>query len=345
MLRLSVSKSILPSFSRVDTQVETDFFRKKFLKLWGLRVTSGFPGCNPKSIGRHDLNRLRSENYFVSLKSDGVRYALFLTTRSCEGGPVALMIDRTWTMYEVEVVAPEEYFEKGTIFEGELVWKQPTECNLIYLVFDTLVIKGTRVSHCPFKERLDLATRATRLSQELATESSTEVLEKSVLETDSVVMTHFRPNVTMRPKSFVDLVHARRLWNERIDVDHRVDGLIMNVANCKYVVGTASNGEILKWKPQPTVDLKVEGDAVSFLEGPLSSKIHGKSVKILTSRVQTTSTTNVFEFLIRLRDDVVEFFPLRLRSDKTHANSERVVLATVQDVIDDVKIEEVGSSV
>ena len=347
MPRFSVSKSIIPSFSKVDSKAEVDHFRKKFLKLWGLRISNSFPGCNPKSIGRHDLPSLREDDYLVSLKSDGVRYALFLTMRPGKGGPVALLLDRTWAMYEVEVVAPEEFFTKGTILEGELVWKQPDERSLMYLVFDSVVIKGEKMVDQTFSERLDAATRCTRLSTELAMESSsisTEDLEDRVLETDSIVLTHYRPNIVMRPKSFVNVMHSHRLWNERIDVDHRVDGLILNKKNSEYVVGTASNGSIFKWKPQSTVDLKSVDGKLFTLEDLLPDKIHEKQVNVLDSRVRATANNDIVEYLITIQGDTLELFPLRSRPDKKNANSERIVIATVQDVIDDVKIEEINIS-
>ena len=85
MPRCSVGKSIVPSFSKIETKAEIDHYRKKLLRLWGLRVTNSFPGCNPKSLGRHDLPCLGEDNFVVSLKSDGVRHALFLTMRPGEG--------------------------------------------------------------------------------------------------------------------------------------------------------------------------------------------------------------------------------------------------------------------
>ena len=323
MPRFSVSKSIVPSFSRVDTKAEVDYFKKKFLKMWGLRISNSFPGCNPKSIGRHDLPSLKEDDYLVSLKSDGVRHALFLTMRPGTGGPVALLLDRTWTMYEVEVVASEEFFTKGTILEGEVVWKQPEERSLMYLVFDSVVIKGERMCNHTFSERLHAATRCTRLSTELSMDlcsMSSEELEDRVFETDSIVLTHYKPNIVMRPKSFVNLMHSNRLWNERIDVDHRVDGLILNNKNSEYVLGTASNGSIFKWKPQSTVDLKSVGGKLYTLEGVLPSVIHEKHVIVHDSRVKATPDDNIIEYMITIQNDTLELFPLRSRSDKNTAN-------------------------
>ena len=124
----------------------------------------------------------------IALKSDGVRYALFLTQRlertrqnerpntshssPCKSPPpltpssfsppstpqfvpnprlgVALFVDRSWNMWEVEVVAPEELFVGGTILEGELVWQQPASARLVFLAFDAASVAGRDLRHLAF---------------------------------------------------------------------------------------------------------------------------------------------------------------------------------------------------
>lgn len=346
MPRFNVSKAIVPSFSKIENPVETDFFRKKFLRAWGMRMTSQFPGCNPVSIGRHHLPELSEAPYLVSLKSDGVRYSLFLTMRPVDGGPIALLIDRTWTMYEIEVIAPELFFLQTTILEGELVWQQPGEQTLMFLVFDAVVIKGVRLTEQPFQKRLAEATHCTRLAMELSTESTAgmpadDLLEDRVLETDAIAITHYRPTIIMRPKLFVELKHSQRLWHGRNESDHHVDGLILNKASSEYTIRTAQNGSVYKWKPQSTIDLHVEGQALCTMEGPLPAQIHGRRVVILESRVKATEKHPIIEFLITLHDDdTIELFPVRSRPDKHKANSVSIVRSTVQDVVDNIRVDE-----
>ena len=40
-----------------------------------------FPACNPVTLLRQHVPRLARDRYLVALKSDGVRYLLYLTTR------------------------------------------------------------------------------------------------------------------------------------------------------------------------------------------------------------------------------------------------------------------------
>jgi len=40
-------------------------------------------------------------------------------------------------------------------------------------------------------------------------------------------MVHYDPPVSMRPKRFVSRAFAAKLWANRADADHRVDGLVL----------------------------------------------------------------------------------------------------------------------
>lgn len=348
---VSVSRTLQPSFAKLDSRAECAFYRKRLLKLWGgNRHGTSFPGCNPRSLSRANVPSL-SDGYSISLKSDGIRYALFLTMRpDTDSSAVALLVDRAWGMYEMQVAAPEEYFRRGTILEGELVWKQPEGETLLYLVFDAVVVKGENMCRLPFRERLEAAKRATHLSEELAAISDTSVQDDRALETDSIVMAHYTPTVTMRTKHFVNAIHLQRLWNKRFDADHRVDGIVLNRDESAYVNGTSPEGCMYKWKPQSTVDLlrRRRQDTTPELcsqNGPLPEKLVERAVVVRDSKVCTGSEDCVIlEYLITVDAVSVTLFPLRNRADKTIPNSERVVIATVQDVVDNVTVAEMQSA-
>jgi len=329
--------------SLVDDDDERRRYVDAFLLLWNdsrhrprrpLNATlPEFPGSNPRSIARSDLVNLRSEPYAISLKSDGVRYALFLTCRP-SGTAVALMIDRSWAMYEIEVVAAEDHFMAGTILEGELVWQQPDCRKLLYLVFDAVVVCGINVRSMSFDDRMQEARKCTQLSEELGdTEADTDV----VVHTRTIVIVHYTPSIIMRPKCFVERRHASRMWNDRADFDHRVDGVILHP--CKSTYGT---GIVYKWKEHSSVDLRVSGDGVHTREGPLATTLIGRNVQLKDSKIERV-VGNIVEFLITVDATTVYLFPLRVRVDKSEPNSARVVVATVQDVLDDVIVDDIST--
>lgn len=339
-----VSKRLTPSHSRLTDAHEVDHYWSALLSLWGIRgrraaSSTFFPGCNPRSISQPLASRLQTQRYHICLKSDGVRYVLLLTTRMGQSDQgVALMIDRSRNMYEVELAAPEEHFLQGTVLEGELVWKQPDEQTMIYYVFDAVVDRGTRLTSKPFEERLATATALTRFSSELRDES-----DARILETQSVVLSQFDPHVEMKPKTFVDRMHATRLWNERNDCEHRVDGIILQSMDAAYTVGTAEDDSVFKWKEHSTVDLRGVPPLVHAADAPLPARLCDRNVVFETSRVAATSDQDVIEYHVDVTEREVRLMPVRTRPDKTSANGLRVITATVEDVIHAITPEELAA--
>lgn len=346
MSHIAVVRPLIPSHSVIDSENEHAYYWKAFMGAW--RVPKNHvhrkhyhPGCNPRSLARSDLQCVHQGTYLIALKSDGVRYALFLTMRQ-ENTPVALMIDRARNMYEVEVVAPEDYFLKNTILEGELVWQQPNEQILLFLVFDAVSICGENLMNMDFAERLKRAARCTQWAEELR-ELSIEDVEQRVIETDSIALTHFSPRLIMRPKVFVERKHATRLWLERGDCEHRVDGIILHNAHQKYSFGTAPADAVYKWKEHCTIDLSGPCDALQASDGPVGDTFENRPIQVMSSRVVADDNEQVVEYHVRLADSgAVLLQAIRKRPDKVVANGLRVVHATMQDVIDDVKPSELN---
>lgn len=325
--------------------MERDHYWNVSCRLWSRSRKGGFPGCNPCSLSRQNLTVLPSHDYLISLKSDGVRYALLLTLRpettSEDPSPVAIMIDRARNMYEVEVMAEEAHFVRNTLLEGELVWHQPDKRYMLYLVFDAIAIKGESLLQRSYSERLNYANKYTRWSEDLGQESGD--VEQRIYETDTIVMCHYHPRIVMRPKRFVERRHAVRLWSERTGSEHCVDGIILNRADSTYVNGTATGHSVFKWKEQSTVDLRGHPPTLLTFEGPLPKTLRGMPVEIIPSRIETGEDT-VAEYHVEVTQArVVRLFATRVRPDKDTPNSIKVVEATVQDVIDAVTPEELAS--
>lgn len=340
-----VSHSLIPSHSVVEDGAEKDHYWRSLLHDWGVKRAKTFPGCNPMSLSRDTLSVVRRHPYSITLKSDGVRYVLYCTTRPGSTAssplPIALMIDRCRNMYEIDVVATEDVFVRRTILEGELVWKQPEERQMLFLVFDCVMDKGVSMTERTFTERHSAALGLVRLSEELSTY---EQVEQQVDETGCIVVMQYDPCVRMRGKNFVAREFANRLWNERQDTEHRVDGIILQREDAPYTFGTATNHSVLKWKARSTVDLMGKS-SLHTSDGVVPRHLLGRKVTMLSgSRIQAKNEQDVLEYLLTVTVDEVQLFAVRKRVDKAHANSNFVFLATVQDVIDDITILEITSS-
>lgn len=331
---LATHRVLQPTFS-VLTDGERSKYRTRLVHLYGARG-SAFPGANPVSMSRESLPTFHDGEYLVSLKSDGVRYVLYLTTRE-DGSGIALMVDRAWNMYEIEVVAPESYFLNGTVLEGELVWETPGEQVMIYLVFDCILCKGRSLLQAPFEERLRVAQRATKLSDSVPL--SDEAIEDAVLEADAVMITHYEPRVVCRHKRFVAREHVCKLWAGRADTDHRVDGIVACRAGDPYVRGSALGGCMYKWKEFSTVDVEVREGTLHLSDGVLPDHVGKRAVRLSkTSQIQPKD--GIVEYLITVDDGSITLFALRERTDKSDANTIRVFEVTVTDVLERIRIEE-----
>ena len=252
---------------------------------------------------------------------------------------VALMIDRSWKMYEVQVVAPAEFFTLGTVLEGELVWKQPDERHLLFLIFDAVMIKGVSMVDRPFEERIAHVARYIHLSEELST-FSIEDIQCQALEADTIVFVHYSPFIVARPKHFVDRGFSKDIWNGRGGTDHRIDGIILNKCDATYMLGTAYDGSIFKWKEAPTVDLMGPPHALRTVNGCVPTELHNKQISVLASKLKIPQSLDIVEYLIQMEGECVHLFPIRYRPDKTTANSSKTFEATVHNVIENIQVNE-----
>lgn len=337
MLQTCVCSPLVPSKSVMDVPEEKERVWKRLANSWG-KPNCASLGANPVSLSRKTLGDLHRGVHSVGLKADGVRYILYMCMRGHDSSPMAVMVDRARNMYEVEVMAAEDHFINETILEGELVWRYPEQTSMFFLVFDAVRIKGKLYVERPFHERLSAVEEYTRLSEELAHIVDVDELEVRVAETDAIVLMPLSPPITIRPKKFVDLAHAASLWDMRGDVEHRVDGLIINRTDASYKNGTAM-GAMYKWKPLHSVDLAGPADCLMASEGPIrAEEFDGRRIEVEKSRIVVSEPHQVAEYRLDVSEPgVLKLFAMRTRPDKGHANGLRVVYATMMDALHSVQ--------
>ena len=345
-IKRATAQPLIPSESLLEKGAERDHYWHSLLASWRQpkrRTPTTFPGCNPRSLSRSDVPMLSRAPYLVSLKSDGVRYALFLTTRPGTGASgshkaVALLADRAGNMYEIEVVAPETYFTLGTVLEGELVWREPGRTELILLVFDAVRVRGKSLLSAPFSERLAAAARCLRSTERPDTNADVEFVAS---EMDSILSMHCTPVLQIQVKSFVEHQHLMDVWAHRHRAQHRIDGLILARADRSYQMGSATRGEMYKWKEHITVDLRGRGADLSTSDGPIGDTLCGRRVHVSSkSEVKPAGDDDVVEYLLHVDDDSsVELFAIRTRPDKRVPNSRHVVEASLTEACNPVALD------
>lgn len=342
---IAVNKPLLPSKSVLDSEDERSKYYTRFTKAWtGSNRRMAQLGSNPVSLSKPMMASLKNHEHVVGLKSDGVRYALYMCLR-IDGSPIALMIDRAKNMYEVEVLATEDYFLHESIFEGELVWKKPDEVSNVFLVFDVVRLKGELMTNRPFTERLDMVERCTRLSEDISQIADSEEIETRVAETDVFVLMSFTPPIAVKPKRFVSVDHVTAVWESRAESQHRVDGLVIHRCDAPYRNGSAFES-IYKWKPDHSIDLIGCCGRLRHAEGCFDdTTFENMKIVVMPSRV-LSSDEEVTEYHIDVSEpNKLRLFAMRTRPDKRFPNSLVVIRATVQDCIDNVQPEDIARCV
>ena len=339
---ISQVERLAPSASEILDESEQTYYWACILQLWRLPShISHFPGANPMSIEKSDFPRLSEEDYLVALKTDGVRHLLLLTTKPNSAEPIAIMIDRTKRMYEIEIWANEDFFEHGSLYDGELVWEQNV---LVYVVFDVIYAKGVRCAHLSYRERIQILHNTILCVSEHHDDVAQETIsEECKFLAGTIIATHASCQRRCAEGRGPPMGGGRALR-------HRNDGLIFTKNAAGVDTGTSS--AILKWKPAHSIDVSFEmvdgewmvranmnnsGETV-LLQEACEMNVRVAESKLLDAiRVRQPC---VIECLLQLDGDDLVLIPERERTDKDAANTVKTIEATIRNVRENLSIED-----
>jgi hypothetical protein len=356
---LSHSSGLQPSQSEVAAgSDEHDHLVSKAMEVFGVRAKHPvFPGSQPLSIRRARLPELRN-NYMVSLKSDGVRYALLLTRY--RGEPRAVMIDRLLRVFDVEIWSNDAFFN-DTMLDGELLWRH-TEGGtprLLFLAFDMLSFQG---SSCL---SMDYSDRVARLHSCILYSPPRNLppheLERFLVEEDKMYAINNAADLRILPKRVLGSSQLMSVWEERHSASHLNDGLI-------FTPDAHHKGRPIptfKWKAENTIDFHFDFSAghgapvvsvcerselvpfasVNLDDGP--SFVVRPELNQLTeviTRPEQPSRAVVLECLCGVDnvERVVTLYPIKHRIDKTKPNSLYTARETLYNVVEDVQCSEIA---
>jgi hypothetical protein len=275
------------------------------------------PCTNPCSIMRAQLPLLQTQEYKVGEKTDGVRMYLLCSfimrakQDDDEEEEYGVLLDRAGHMYRIQVRGVGDLFA-GTLLDGELCAHGDT---LSYIVFDAVACNGYSVVTQTHTVRLETA----RLMLESMTIAGVQV---------SVKCWH----------PLHDAVHVFRA----ADPAH-CDGLILVPETRPLQHGTQH--DLFKWKPghSHTVDLVFNGKYLyAWGENGQLGVIPDLADCVWEVPLPSAQHNQVCEFQLRLDHETGRWHVsmVKLRADKPHPNSIRVVDLTMQNIVEDVKVEE-----
>lgn len=338
---------------KLNNDTEVAFYRARLAQLW---ADSGghalFPGCSPVSLERRHLGAVAKSDYMASLKADGVRYILMMTTDDNDDG-IGLLINRKFEMYEVCIWGPTEFFRKGTILDTEMV--QSSGGNNTLLVFDTVLSAGNSFTQRSYSHRMEEARRI--VTSQYPDESTPQLEERILTESCISVVNSDDFCVKLLVKPYVPMKDLDRMWAGRHSSPFHFDGIVLTPEHCGVQSGT--HNTMFKWKPIHTIDILVcrTGAAYSMFFGtppniidaavdPLvyrgrDQKCHFMS-NVVTDRLADSDWKRVVECTcdIDSPNGAIYFTPVKVRWDKEYGNGLTTTTKTLDNIQENIKVGE-----
>ena len=242
----------VPGVFAVTDQPLLGQVQRRFSELCRYRK-KGFPGAQPVSMDRDNIDYLRRESYKVSWKADGTRYMMLI-----DGPDAVFFTDRTDAIFKVEGMTfltrwDENVHLKGTVLDGEMVIDDDPVHGKVprYLVYDILTIH--KKGEDQLVGQTDFNTRLLCIQREIEGARATYISNGKIRKEQEP----FR----IRLKKFWDIQSTSILLGPKFtkkELGHEPDGLIFQPVGHPYQCGR--DDKILKWKPcsHNSVDFKLQ---------------------------------------------------------------------------------------
>lgn len=258
-------RTLVPSHHVLKDKSKIYCIKRYISTLWGYKKTlHRNPSPNPVSLQKSDIDTIYDTPYVVSEKSDGVRYLLLLGRYNHEQSqePFAVMIDRKYRIFEINVVAEEHYYN-GTLFDGELVWEYSKNNKQVprhlFLVFDCVAVSSKPVRHLNYIERFEHIVNAIDTNNFDIMDHLNDVERKCIEQArqGKIVCLGNSFCIKFIPKRAFRVKQLSSLWRNRKSLKHNSDGLIFTPIHEQVQTGT--HPRCFKWKANHTIDLELHG--------------------------------------------------------------------------------------
>jgi len=224
------------------------FLRSEILKLMvgPNNRFNRFPGAQPVSMDRSNLELLRHKRYWVTYKADGTRYMLLLMRHG------AYLISRDFELQRIELRFPIEFKNDKftvnpavphhmTLLDGEMVIDFNKEKNQYirkYLVYDLVLHQGQSWMGFPWKQRFAQLQEIVNMRN----------YEKAKIEKQEWPFEYSYADEPfgVEAKMFWCMGQVEGIVKTIPRLLHECDGFIFQAYEDKYQIGT--HEELLKWK-------------------------------------------------------------------------------------------------
>jgi hypothetical protein len=226
----------------------------------GLEGRIEFLGSMPINLFRSSLNIVLQSDYYLTEKTDGVRYLFYIMRNESGNGNICFFMNRSIKYFTVpngDILA--NLFPPSTVLDGEIVFNINLKKS-IFLIFDILCYDSKSKIDLPFIKRYEC------IKQEVIHryDQTREHFKKSYpdFRLDSLLLCHYKrflpkKDISTLLKCFHEESGERIYRDDNVfRSDHKTDGIIFQ-PNVSYKVGKCYDLLKWKWSDLRSVDLQV----------------------------------------------------------------------------------------
>ena len=275
------------------------------------------PGPNPVSIERAHLQKLQSQEYVLSEKTDGVRFVLaFFKYRDVN---IVAMTDRALNVYLFPLRKVPRALFQGSLVDGELAWNKATE-SFAFVAFDAIVLCGVTVSHTSLYDRI--------------------IAMKKAFE---AYVPHAEDPAAFDIKSFVPLKMTELIdpFLHEAAVKYDIDGVILTPVHEEVKYGRHFGLFKLKTHGRHTVDFKCDTAGRLSVYDPKTRQhvVVGQMIVGIPDQECIVECSHMGD-----GDPIVKYWKLQhVRSDKTTANDILTYEKTMLNMRENVTLQDLKS--
>tara|TARA_Y100000389_G_C17464064_1_gene524063 strand:+ start:66 stop:1013 length:948 start_codon:yes stop_codon:yes gene_type:complete len=302
-----------------DTNKES--LKKSFQNICNFtQVYYPFPGGLPVSMTKKSFSAFNKFIYRMCDKSNGTRYMLYLTIDEESKNRIGYLVNRSMNFYKVNVDLGA-VVHIGSVLDGELVKRNNGEW--VYLVFDVFAVKGTTI-----KDTDDHNKRLKTIENNKYLNNSTN-------------------NFTIKIKKFFNMDEFDSMVEYNKSLDYETDGLIFTPINRKIYNGTDRG--TFKWKPtsENTIDFEIKCDSDNKYRLVLwdnKSKMEINKVFVTKEMSDEINQEKKIPIIVEckwLPHPVAVWAPIMIRKDKSHPNSVKTYMSTLETIDDDITLDDI----
>ncbi len=226
------------------------------LRCWGSRAARGTPTPLPKSLHRTELVTKIKKNpsdWNVAVKADGERFFLHVGyfRRNANDGTAedvyfSVLVDRKGCMYPIRLQCDDRRLFQGTLLDGELF-----RAKREFQVFDCVCAAGFPKRHVAYSKTLEFCAMVVQNIRCPGGRLSI-VMKKPIAKCS-------RKKEVQKVLKAYEIMHAQGT----------ADGLVFTREG--RVLRSGPTDDMLKWKPDPTIDLGYDPATKQLCVGDVAS--------------------------------------------------------------------------